>query len=134
MLIPLLAAALALQPSPAPPSAQEAPAAQPPVTSLDELPVEQGAAARCAIAFAVVSRWQKSNDTRGAAYGNMEEAGGREFFVQTMAKLMERTGMTREQILTLSFDEVNKLDNAEGEARIAAMMPPCLTIKQAAGL
>lgn len=105
---------------------------QPP--SLDALPIEQAAAARCAIAFAAVSRWQKSGDARGQAYPDIEADGGREFFVRTMARLMDDAGLTRDDVMALAFREVESNENAEGEARIAAMMPACQMMKSAAGL
>lgn len=133
MVTPVLAALLALQaaapdvaPAPADPAA--------PAVSLDALPLEQAATARCAIAFATVSRWQKSGDARGSAYPDMETSGGREFFVQAMAKLMDDAGLTREDVMTLSFEEVERNETAEGTERVAAMMPACVLMKSAAGL
>ena len=136
MMISLSAAlALALQSAPAgAPPAGSTEAEPTPIASLDELPIEQATAPRCAIAFALVSRWQKSGDPRGAGYADLEADGGREFFVQAMAVLMDATGMTREQVSTLTFYEVGQLDNPDGEQRLAAMMPACLLLKQSAGL
>jgi hypothetical protein len=128
--MPLLAAALALQAAPdAPPAA-----AQRPVINLDELPVAQATTARCALAFATVSRWQKSGEARGSAYPDMETTGGREFFVQAMAQLMDAAELTREDILTLATREVEANSTTEGEERLAAMMPACLMLKSASGL
>lgn len=128
MLTPLfVAAALALQAAP------DAPA-QPPVFDLDALPVAQATAARCAIAFATVSRWQKSGEARGKAYPDMETTGGREFFVQAMAQLMDAANLTREDITALSIRELEANSTPEGEAKLAAMMPACLMLKSAAGL
>jgi hypothetical protein len=130
MFMPLLAAAaLALQAAPDAP-----PAAQRPAINLDELPVAQATAARCAIAFATISRWQKSGEARGSAYPDMETTGGREFFVQAMAQLMDAAELTREDILTLASREVEANSTPEGEARLAAMMPACLMLKSAAEL
>ena len=130
MFMPLLAAAaLALQAAPDAP-----PAAQRPAINLDELPVAQATAARCAIAFATISRWQKSGEERGSAYPDMETTGGREFFVQAMAQLMDAAELTREDILTLASRQVEANSTPEGEARLTAMMPACLMLKSAAGL
>ena len=123
-------AALALQASPAAPDA--APAE--PAFSLDALPVEQAATARCAIAFATISRWQKTGDARGKAYPDMEASGGREFFVRAMARLMDDAGLSREDVMTLSFDEVQRNETPEGTERVVAMMPACTLMKSAAGL
>ena len=131
MLTPLLAAALALQDAPPEPAA---PPTSAEIISLDDLPIDQAAAARCAIAFATVSRWQKAGDARGSAYPDMEAGGGREFFVRTMAQLMDTAGWTRDGIVELTFREVAATDNPAGEARIKAMMPACQMMKSAAGL
>lgn len=125
MKLMLFAAALAAQP---------APSASAEAIALDDLPIEQAAAARCAIAFAMVSRWQKVGDPRGAAYPDMETGGGREFFVRTMAQLMDATGLTREGVAQLTLREVEASDNPAGEARLKAMMPACQMMKSAAGL
>lgn len=132
MLTPLLVAALALQDAPASP-APAAPEANAVVT-IDMLPIEQAAGARCAIAFATVSRWQKTGDARGQGYPDIEAAGGREFFVRVMAKLMEDTGLGREDIAVLSARALEDYETPEGAARIKAMMPACELMKSAAGL
>lgn len=132
MLILSLAAALAVQPAPdaAPGAAAPAPA---PVTSLDELPIAEATAPRCAIASALVGQWQKDGDPRGAAWPDMEAAGGREFFVQAMAELMDARALDRTALLDVVARETASLQ-ASGDARITGMMPGCLMIKQAAGL
>jgi hypothetical protein len=127
MLTTILAAALMLQAAP------DAPAPQA-VFDLDSLPVAQATAARCAIAFATVSRWQKSGEARGSAYPDMETTGGREFFVQAMAQLMDAANLTREDVVALSLRELDANSTPEGEARLSAMMPACLMMKSAAGL
>ena len=130
MLTPLLAAALALQdtpvyPEPVPPKVG--------ADAIDDLPIEQAAAVRCAIAYATVSRWQKAGDARGSAYPDAEAQGGREFFVQVMAKLMD-TGVTRESIVMMTTEAAARNDTPEGAERIAQMMPACELMKSAAGL
>lgn len=132
MLTPLLAAALAAQaapesPAPAVPATNE-------IVTIDLLPIEQAAGARCAIAFATISRWQKTGDARGNDYSDIEASGGREFFVRVMAKLMEDTGLGREDIVTLSTRALADYETPEGAARIKAMMPACELMKTAAGL
>lgn len=130
MITSLLAAALALQTAPAlPPADPPAPA-----ITIDQLQIEQAAAARCAIAFATVSRWQKADDPRGESYPNMETGGGREFFVQVMAKLMDEAGLTRDNVIALAFDGVEDHNKSDGAERVAAMMPACQAMKSAAGL
>lgn len=143
MFIPFLAAAIALQALPdasapdtsapdksAPDAAAPAPA---PVTSLDELPIAEATAPRCAIAFALVGQWQKAADPRGSAWPDMETGGGREFFVQAMAELMDARALDRTALLDVVARETERLQ-AAGDDRITGMMPGCLMIKQAAGL
>jgi hypothetical protein len=127
MLMPLLAAALALQDAPA------APSAEPPVT-LEQLPLEQAAAARCAITFATVGLWQRTGDARGQAYPDAAAGGGREFFVQVMAKLMDEARLSRENVVAIATRGVEEHDRPDGAERIAAMMPACQMMKSAAGL
>ncbi len=132
MLTPLLAAALALQPAPESP-APAAPGANEVVT-IDLLPLEHAAAARCAVAFATVSRWQKVGDARGSGYPDFAESGGREFFVRVIAKLMEDTGLSREDIISLTARAADDNEAAGGDARVKAIMPACVMMKSAAGL
>ena len=134
MLTPLLAAALALQAAPATAPSSGDPSAPQSAITLDQLPIAQAAAARCAIAFATVSRWQKAGDPRGSAYPDVETGAGREFFVQVMAKLMDEAGLTRDNVVALAFDGVEDHDKPDGAERVAALMPACQTMKSAAGL
>lgn len=122
-------AAQAAPESPAP----TAPAANAVVT-LDALPIEHAAAARCAVAYATVSRWQKEGDARGEGYPDIEASGGREFFVRVMANLMEETGMGREDIMALSTHAADENESEGGAERVKAMMPACNLMKTAAGL
>lgn len=129
MLTPLLAAALALQETPARP----APAPEADVIVIEELPIKEAAAARCALAYATIGQWQKAGDPRGAAYPDVNAGGGREFFVRVMAQLMD-TGLTRENIVTITNRGFERNNTPEGAERIAQMMPACALMKSAAGL
>lgn len=131
MLMPLFIAALALQAAPVP--APAAPEAKAPVT-LDTLPLDQAAGVRCAVAFATISRWQQTGDPRAAGFPDIAASGGREFFVQVMAKLMEDTGLLREDIVTLTARTAQENEAEGGEARLKAMMPACQMLKSAAAL
>ncbi len=137
MLTPFLApalalSALALQDAPAPTPAD--PPASSATLNIEQLPIEQAAATRCAIAFATVSRWQKTGDRRGSAYPDAEAGGGREFFVRVMAKLMDDAELSREGVVDLASREVAVYESPEGTERLAAMMPACQMMKSAAGL
>ncbi len=112
-----------------------APSASPEtITSLADLPIEEAATARCGVAFAVVGRWQRDNDPRGASYPDMENGGGREFFVRTVANLMDSHDLTRDAVARLIVREVSDLDSAAGVRQVQSMMPACLLMKQSAGL
>lgn len=126
MIETLIAAALTLQAAPA------APAPAPPV-SLEDLTLQQSAALRCAVAFAFVSDWQKAGDARGAAGPQgLDQDGGREFFVRTMAQLMDDRGLDRRSAFDLIALQGERLKASPDD--IPAMMPACLLMKSAAGL
>lgn len=134
VLLAAIIAPLALQA--ASQSAPQAPEGSSPagVTSFDQLPIEEAASARCGVAFAVVGRWQRDGNPRGASYPNMETDGGREFFVRAIANLMESRGLARDDVARMIVREVAALDSDEGSDRVDAMMPACLLMKQSAGL
>jgi len=121
-------AALLLAPSAVP--SEDAPA---PITDLAQLPITEATAPRCAIAFAIVSQWQQEGDPRGQGWPYMQTGGAREFFVQAMAALMDAQRLDRSALLGVVARESERLQ-ADGDDRIGAMMPACLSIKQAAGL
>ncbi len=127
MLTPILAAALALQGAP------RAPAPPSSVIVIDQLPIENAASARCALAYATIGHWQKTGDPRGKAYPEVAASGGREFFVRVMAQLMD-TGLTRENIAMIAAEGLKRNDTREGTAQLTRMMPACELMKSAAGL
>jgi len=115
-------------------TAPQASASTGPISSIEELPIEQSAAPRCAVAFAIVGGWQSSGDARGSAYPDMASEGGREFFVRAMAGLMEAQGLTREAATAIIMREVRRLSTEQGATQIEAMMPACLLMKRSTGL
>jgi hypothetical protein len=127
----LLAAALVLQ---------DAPASAPAVRrgnatlTLDALPLDQAAAVRCAVAFATISSWQQTDDARAAGFADIAAAGGREFFVQVMARLMDDTGLSREDIVALTATAAQENEGKGGADRLKAMLPACQLLKSASGL
>lgn len=135
MVTPLiLAATLALQAATAPPALPTP--APPPAETItpDDLPIEQAAAARCAIAYATVGRWQTTGDARGRGFADVAAGGGREFFVQVMVRLMDDAGLTRAHVQALAARGFSDYDTPDGLKRIEAMMPACELMKSAAGL
>ena len=124
-----LLAPLALLAQAAPPAAEATPGD--PVT-LEALELEQAAALRCAVAIALVRGWQGDGDERGAAYPALAEEDAREFFVRTMARLMDERGLERRGVLDLVA-----LQFARFEARpetVGEIMPACLMMKRSTGL
>ncbi len=115
MLTSLLAAALALQPTAAPP----------PVLSQ-----ENRALLRCAAAFAVVSNRQARGNAAAQQWPALGTR-GREFFVRTMAQLMDRSGLDRAGIAALANSEAQAMV-AKGE--VDQVMPVCLAMLEASGV
>jgi hypothetical protein len=107
-----------------PPVPQAAPVAEP------ELDLEQTMAMRCSIAFALVADMQVAEEEAGSAYPPMEER-GREYFVRTMARLMDETRLDRDELRVV-------LDREVGEVRAGGMveeiMPACMVALDASGL
>jgi hypothetical protein len=115
MLTSLLAAALALQ------------TAAPPPLVLNQ---ENRALLRCAAAFAVVSNRQAKGDATVQQWPALGTR-GREFFVRTMAHLMDRSGLDRAGITTLVSSEAEAMV-AKGE--VDQVMPACLSMLEASGV
>jgi hypothetical protein len=112
--------------------AQDAPPAEPVPAPLaePELDLEQTMAMRCSIAFALVADMQVVGEEAGLAYPAIEER-GREYFVRTMARLMDETGLDRDELRVV-------LDREVAEVRVGGMveeiMPACLVGLDASGL
>ena len=104
-----------------------------PLTDFAQLPATEVAAPRCAIAFGLVGQWQQAGEPRGKAWPDMAATGGREFFVQAMAQLMDSRRLDRAALIAMVARESERLQ-AAGDGTIAAMMPACLSLKAAAGL
>jgi hypothetical protein len=119
MLTPLLAAALALQTAPAP--------AQP---ALPPLSQEARAVLRCSAAFALVSQWQSMGEASAKQWPPLGTR-GREFFVRSLAQLMDETGLDRDGIAWLAGVEAKALRDS-GEAY--KIMPSCLAMLEASGV
>jgi hypothetical protein len=130
MILSVLAALLIAHSAAPAPSAPASPA---PITDLAQLPVTEATAPRCAIAFAIVGQWQQAGEPRGRQFPDMQSGNAREFFVQAMAGLMDAQRLDRTALLAVVARETERLQ-AAGDDSITAMMPACLSIKQAAGL
>lgn len=122
LLLALLPAMLAAQPIDV---RTQADAAAPVV----QLRPEQTAALRCAVVFAAVERRQAGGEDSDLP---RLDGRGREFFVRTMAKLMDDTGADRASLAALARTEAERLAAQEGARRAA--FPGCLRLLEAAGL
>jgi len=95
----------------------------------------QETALRCSALFAVVSAEQARNAPGSAALPRLGNR-GREYFVLTTARLMDETGMGREQIKGLILARVQETNRRLATARdrgavFAAGLKPCLTLLDA---
>lgn len=95
-----------------------------------KLSLEAKATLRCAAAFALVSHGQKNGNEAARKWPELT-ARGREFFVRSLAGLMDETGLDREGISQRVAAEAQALwDNQE----VDAVMPSCLVMLERAGL
>lgn len=124
LFLPLVAGA-ALGSAQAPPQTVPAPRAPAPVAA--KLTTENRAALRCSAAFAIVTQ-RAGTDGRDPAE---LRARGREFFVVTLAAIMDEHQLDRAAIEREVRAEAQKLSQS-GEAE--TIMPACLLMLQSAGL
>jgi hypothetical protein len=109
-------------------AAQEAPA-----QSLSKgLSLQQAGALKCSAAFALGAAQQAQKAHGGASQWPALAVRGREFLVRTSAKVMDETGMTRDQVAAELTAQARAL--AADPAALATAMPPCLALLDAAGI
>ena len=101
-----------------------------PTASAPVLALEQTAALRCAAAIAVTARLQEAGVEEAKNYPPLGER-GREFFVRTVAKLIDDTGLTRE---VLSDRLAGEAELFLDKDRLWATMPACLLMLETAGV
>ena len=95
-----------------------------------ELSQDSQALLRCSAAFAIVSHGQSTGNADALKWPELETR-GREFFVRSLAQLMDETGLDRAGISRLVQVEAQKLWN---DGRIDDVMPPCLVMLNASGV
>ncbi len=118
-----LAAALAF----APLSLQAAPVVPAPQVQLTQ---ENAALLRCSAAFALVSFGQANGNEASMRWPALDPR-GQEFFVRSMAKLMDDTGLSRDEVSQLASAEAQRLLD---EDQVDAVMPACLLMLEASGV
>lgn len=115
-------AALAIQAQAADPEAN--------APEMPQLSISAQAALRCSAAFALVSYGQERGDPASMQWPQVDPE-GREFFVQSIARIMDETGIDRDQAATLAEIEAKRLlDSSDLEA----IMPSCLALLEASGI
>lgn len=108
-------------------------AAPPAITQLSQLPLEEAAAPRCGVVFAIIENAQKAGNARARQWPDMASSNGREFFVRAMARLMDDRSLDREQVAALTLRESALLSENDNKGA-NDLMEPCLLMKRAAGL
>ncbi|MDE1467502.1 hypothetical protein [Aurantiacibacter sp. D1-12] len=89
-----------------------------------QLSLEQRMLARCSAAFSLVATGQENGNAAALRYPDVRTS-GREFFVRSGARLMDETGMSREQLsATLSAEAQDLWDNDT----LDEVMPACLSL------
>ena len=119
----VLAAALVL----APITLQAAPSVPVPDVQLSQ---ENAALLRCSAAFALVSFGQENGNEAALQWPQLDPR-GQEFFVRSLAKVMDDTGLTRDEVSQLASAEAQRLLD---EDQIDAVMPGCLLMLDASGV
>ncbi|NCP19099.1 MAG: hypothetical protein GW855_08075 [Erythrobacter sp.] len=102
----------------------------PATDGLGPLPADQQGAIRCSAAFALIAERQKQGDADALEYPPLAER-GREFFVQSGARLMDDAGLTRTTIEARMRAEARAILQ---EGTLDQLMPPCLMLLEASGL
>lgn len=123
MIQTLLAATLLLVSAQSPQSEQT----QPPAVQLMQ---EHAALLRCSAAFALVSYGQANGEATANAWPVIDPR-GREFFVRSLAKIIDDTGLTREQLSQIAEAEAQRLID---ENLLDSVMPGCLLMLETSGV
>ena len=110
-------------------ASQAAPSAQAQSTQAP-LTQEHRAMLRCSAAFALVSFGQANQNEAAMAWPAIDPR-GREFFVRSLAKIMDATGLSRDQVAQLAQTEAQRLIDND---TLEDVMPGCLLMLDASGV
>lgn len=109
-------------------------AAQPAAPAITMTPVpldiRQQTALRCSVAIAMGAEQQRMGKPEDSSWPDLTTR-GREYFVRSLAQLMDETGATREGIALYARPEVEALKQP---GRLTEIMPACLAMLDASGL
>ncbi|WP_394730038.1 hypothetical protein [Altererythrobacter sp. GH1-8] len=125
---PLLAAALLAALSPAALAQPDTAAPFDPASV--QLSLENKGLLRCSAAFALVSFGQDNGNEAALVWPRLDPR-GQEFFVRSLAKLMDETGLDRDQVSALASREAQRLLD---ENQVDAVMPACLAMLESSNL
>jgi len=101
-----------------------------PAQSDIRLSLENVALLRCSAAFALISHRQANGEAAALQWPALDPR-GREFFVRALARIMDETGMSREQVSQLAEAEAQRLIDQD---RFDDVMPNCLLMLAASGV
>ena len=91
--------------------------------------MQQQTAMRCSVAIAMAAERQKAGKG-DAAWPDLSQR-GREFFVRSLARLMDETGISREALMQAATQEAADLQEGKN---LEQVMPACLLMLNASGL
>lgn len=101
-----------------------------PVAPPDPLTIEQQSALRCSVAVAMGAEQQRAGRASGKDWPDLTVR-GREFFVRSLAHLMDEAKLTRPMLTAHVQRETEALTQP---GRLDEVMPPCLLLLEASGL
>ncbi|WP_324828573.1 hypothetical protein [Qipengyuania zhejiangensis] len=106
--------------------------AAPQIIETSPVPLDQTQqiALRCSVAFALASRQQQDGTVADESWPELAER-GREYFVRSMARIMDETGATRTGLGEYLRPESEALQQP---GRLEEIMPSCLLMLDASGL
>ena len=104
------------------------PSAAPPAPA--QLTMPQQTALRCSVAIAMAAERQRAGEGADPDWPDLSQR-GREFFVRSLARLMDETGMSREALMQAAAPQVADLKQGEN---LAQVMPACVLMLNASGL
>lgn len=89
-----------------------------------QLTLEQRAMVRCSAAFALIANGQANGDSAALAYPDMRQS-GREFFVRSLARLMEEANLSRDVVTVLLRDAAQDIAR---NGTLHDIVPVCLPL------
>lgn len=93
------------------------------------LTIEQQSALRCSVAVALAAEQQRAGQASGKDWPDLTIR-GREFFVRSLARLMDDAGLTRPMLTARAQRETGQLKQP---GRLDEVMPACLLLLDASG-